>query len=212
MSSKQAQGLGHEREGCSLGTTVPIACACPPPSSAAPAQPRGPRATLRRRFVTQPRAPTGSRIQPCVLVGGFAYCLCPHGLLFLGLLHIKTLLHKYIYIYLLYIYCPGSMHGQAEGSAVLLEVQPQLQRCSPASRETTRAEEGEGGQTPAPPPRGGPAAALTWSDAGKNHSGLCPHAPARHRQRKGDGALHSWRWPWLGSGDRQDPTGELDMS
>lgn len=32
-----------------------------------------------------------------------------------------------IYVYLLYIYCPGSMHGQAEGSAVLLEVQPGLQ-------------------------------------------------------------------------------------
>lgn len=83
-----------------------------------------------------------------------------------------------IYIYLLYIYCPGSMHGQAEGSAVLLEVQPQLQRCSPASRETTQAEESEGGDRPPLSGLGrgggGSAAALTRSDAGKATLGRAP--------------------------------------
>lgn len=81
-SSKQEQVLGHEREGCSLRTTVPITSACIPPSSTGAAQPCGPRATLGWRFVTQPQAPRaprwapmGSRIWPCVLVGGV--CLLP---------------------------------------------------------------------------------------------------------------------------------------
>lgn len=77
----------------------------------------------------------------------------PHGLLFPGMLHIKTLLHKYIY--LLYIYCPGSMHGQAEGSAVLLEVQPELQAEKQPRQRRVR------GTDPHYPAWGGPDTALT---------------------------------------------------
>lgn len=106
---------------------------------------------------------------------GVAYCLCPLGLLFPGVLHIKTLLHKYIYIYILYIYCPGSMHGQAEGSAVL------RQGCSLVR-----------GDSPLLPTLGTP------SDAGKTTLGRAP--TPLHWQQEGGGTLHSWWWPRLSSG------------
>lgn len=79
-----------------------------------------------------------------------------------------------IYIYLLYIFCPGSMHGQAEGSAVLLE------RCSLGR-----------GDSPLLPSLGSPSDPQTTLD----------RAPTPlHWQQGGDGTLHSWWWPRLSSG------------
>lgn len=79
--SKEAGGLGHERERCSLGTPVPITCATihplpqPLPSSVVPGTPSGGGLSPGPDTSEHPgRSPMGSRAQPCGWQGS---CLLP---------------------------------------------------------------------------------------------------------------------------------------
>lgn len=146
-AARTAEGTGtragtnwapRDREGAAAGTQREghSACACPPAFPTAPARFLPPRGEIFPLALSPPglQGPPGQH-SPALGAGrGSLIAYVPSGCSSQGCLHIKTLLHKYIYIYLLYIYRPGSMHGQAEGSAVLLE------RCSLL----------RGGQSPAP--------------------------------------------------------------